>query len=323
MKLLLTVFSLTIFYTSVIAQTCCSGGVPISSNLGFASSDKNTLQYSISYDLNTLSQLFTEGERIDDDLRKRTTHSYLFRAHYSFSDRFSVEGLFSLVNQRRKIYDNQGDAFTESSFGLGDPVLLLLYNVLNGNLTWTIGAGPQIPMGATDRRNSRGLLMIEDLQPGSGAWDGIFFSSIQSNLPRRPSLVWYTNFIYSLTGANQNSRGGNFRYEFGNDLQIIAGITDQILIFNQVLTPGFGIRYRNANQDRINDNLNPGTGGEWLFAKVSLAIPIKTNTNFNISYERAISTKVIDTQLSPTFILNIGFNQSIQTKKTNTNILIQ
>jgi hypothetical protein len=42
---------------SLNAQTCCSGGVPLSGNMGFAGAGKGTLQMELSYDLNYLSRL--------------------------------------------------------------------------------------------------------------------------------------------------------------------------------------------------------------------------------------------------------------------------
>jgi len=45
------IFLLGVIQTT-FSQTCCSGGVPLSSNLGLPASDKGVLQLSLSYDLN-------------------------------------------------------------------------------------------------------------------------------------------------------------------------------------------------------------------------------------------------------------------------------
>jgi len=228
-----------------------------------------------------------------------------------------VEGFFSFVDQGRTIYGNQGDQFTESSFGVGDPVLLLIYKLFDNPFTFRIGAGPQIPLGATDRRNSRDLLLVEDLQPGSGAWDLVLFSSIEYALPRRPSMVLFTNYIQSFTGTNSSSRGGNFNYEFGNDIQIISGIGDQFLVFNNIVTPGIGFRYRTARNDLINSSDNPGTGGDWLFLKLSSGFALSNKSSINVSVETPLYTRVNDTQLSPTLILNVAFAHTFDFNKVN------
>jgi len=50
------------------AQSCCSGGVPIASNLGFGSAEKKVLQLSFNLDYNKLTSLFSNSDRLDDDL---------------------------------------------------------------------------------------------------------------------------------------------------------------------------------------------------------------------------------------------------------------
>ena len=305
------------FLGELSSQTCCSGGVPIASNLGFPSAEKKVLQISFNLDYNKLTSLYTNGERLDDHLRKRTTYSYLIRANYTITNRLAVEGFFSFVRQRRKIYGNLGEEFRESSFGIGDPVLLLMYKVVELPFKLRVGAGPQIPLGATDKRNSRGLFLVEDLQPGSGAWDLILFSSLEYTLPARPSLTFYSNYIHSFTGNNPTSRGGNFNYEFGNDVQLIAGMGDQFLLFNNIVTPGIAIRYRTAKNDLINSFESPGTGGDWLFLKASTGFAISKKSSINVSVEAPLYTRVNDTQLSPTVIMNFAFAHTFDFNKVN------
>ena len=57
------------------SQTCCSGGVPLSGNIGFEGAAKGTLQMELSYDLNYLATLKTGSEIYEDGTRQRTTHS--------------------------------------------------------------------------------------------------------------------------------------------------------------------------------------------------------------------------------------------------------
>ncbi len=49
----------------VIAQTCCSGGVPLSGNIGFEGSNRGTLQMELGYDLNYISTLKKEDEWVE------------------------------------------------------------------------------------------------------------------------------------------------------------------------------------------------------------------------------------------------------------------
>ena len=112
-------------------QTCCSGGVPISSNLGLPFGEGQTLQFNLNYDLNNLNTQKT-GAKIDGDRsRKRLTHATLLQVSYSLNDRWAIDGLFSYVRQERKLFrqGQWGDlTFTE---GFGDMVLLLKYKLLS------------------------------------------------------------------------------------------------------------------------------------------------------------------------------------------------
>ena len=85
------------------AQTCCSGGIPLANNLGMEILDKGSFQFSLNYDYNNLNTLNSGTETLDDDSRLRITHSVLLNMSYSITNRLSIEGLLTWVNQRRNI----------------------------------------------------------------------------------------------------------------------------------------------------------------------------------------------------------------------------
>ena len=303
-------------------QTCCSGGVPVSNNIGFQSSDQGTTQISVNGDFNFLRTLKDGNQRLDDDLRLRTTQSYIIRGAYATSDRLTFEAFFPLVRQTRRIENNFGNIDRQATFGIGDPVLLGIYDVIQKRVKVRIGAGPQIPLGSFNQRDSRGLFLLEDLQPGSGAWDIILFNSVEYNFQNRPSALLFLNTIYSITGTNQQARNGAQAYEFGNEVQLIGGVSDQVLLFNQIITSGFSIRYRHAERDQIDNNASPGTGGDFVFARVSSSIPfIKLNSSFNFNLEFPIWTRVNETQLSPSFVFNFGWSRVIEPKREYDNLI--
>ncbi len=289
-------------------QTCCSGGVPVSSNLGFRSESEGTLQLSIQTDFNVLTTLYSGSIRLDDDFRKRTTQSYLFRASYGIDSRLAVEVFFPWVRQTRKIYTPSGSTDFESSHGVGDPVALLIYNVVNNPIHWRIGAGSQMPLGRYDVVNDKGLFLTEDLQPGSGSWDWVFFSSLEVVPSRSKALLLSLNTIFSRNGVNDRSRNGAQSYRFGDEIQLIANLSDQWLIFNQVVTSGIGLRYRNAARDRIDEIPNSGTGGHFLFARFTGGIPLPRELGeMGIQFEIPLYTRVNETQLAPSYRLNFGW----------------
>ena len=314
--ILQSIFLLFAFYQAQ-AQTCCSGGVPVSSNLGFNQGDKGLLQVSIGADFNKLATLYDGSTSLVDELRNRTTQSYITRAAYNISNRFGVEGFLPFVRQTRTIITNSGAEDFESTFGIGDPIAMLFYDVVQSPLNIRLSAGPQIPIGSYTELSSRGLTLLEDLQPGSGAWDFVFMTSVQYQSIKRPTMSFYLNGILSITGANDNSRNGLQTYEFGDDLQMIAGLNDQILLFNRIINPGISMRYRKANRDKINDIQSTGTGGEWLFTRLSVGVEFIKQSMLTLNFELPVYTFVNETQLSPDRIINISWSKSFSLKQEN------
>ena len=80
---------------SLRSQTCCSGGVPLSSNLGLPASEAKTLQFALTYDLNVLETLKTGRQTLEDNSRSRKTHSGILEVGYGFTDKFSIDGFKS------------------------------------------------------------------------------------------------------------------------------------------------------------------------------------------------------------------------------------
>jgi hypothetical protein len=194
---------------------------------------------------------------------------------------------------------------------------MLYYKYLKiEGLEMTAGAGPKLPLGASDLKNENGLTLNADLQPGSGAWDGIFHHRIVKQLVSRPSLV-VTNFLtYRLTGVNPDYLGSQ-QYEFGNEFQLVLGASEQKPVGNQLLSYGVNLRYRHARQDRINHQWLPNTGGQWIFIIPALAWHATTDLAVTLNGEFPIYSQVQGTQLTPTFRFNMGFYFSFRDKKSD------
>ena len=102
-KLFLMSVLFIVSFNFIKAQTCCSGGIPLSNNIGLAMLEKGNAQIGIYYDYNNLNTLNFETDKLNDNSRLRITHSMLFNLSYAITDNLSIEGLFTWVNQRRKI----------------------------------------------------------------------------------------------------------------------------------------------------------------------------------------------------------------------------
>lgn len=251
---------------------------------------------------------------VKDHSRKRSTFSLLFKASYSFTDRFFAEGLFSWVQQVRKIGQTSGFEDWDRTRGFGDAVILINYNYLAlGRLKFTAGLGPKLPTGASDLRDDRGLTLNADLQPGSGAWDGVFLHRFQATDKLRPSRSYVVNFTYRLTGINSNYLG-TARYRFGNEKQVLAGVVDQFLIGSTLISFGLNARYRSAAMDTFNGEILPNTGGAWLFAVPLVGWHLSSDAVLSVIGEFPLYADVDGTQLSPTFRINGGIYYAFSKK---------
>ncbi len=305
------------FSISGFSQSCCSGGVPISNNLGLPVSDVKTIQFSISYDLNILNTLKEGHEKLDDDARRRLTHSVLFQSGYVVSKKWSAELFLSLIRQER-IVNQFGNTNKTTAQGIGDAVLLVKYKLIfddNKKLNWLIGAGPKIPTGSSNKRDKNDIALSADLQPGSGAWDIITWTQISRNFKARPTLTWSATASYSAKGKNNNYLGSQ-TYQFGDELILIGGFADQFLSGTFLWGASLQTIFRYAYQDENNGEKNPGTGGRWVFIRPGFTIKPGKLSAINISASVPAYSWLKDTQLTPTVRYNAGFYFEIANKKS-------
>lgn len=300
------------------AQTCCSGGVPLSGNLGLPPGKNGAFQISISHDINILNTLKAGSNELSDDSRKRLTNSTIIELGYSINNRLSVDLFGSYVTQTREI-TQFGNVNTAKTRGIGDAVILLKYQLINSsNQSLTIGAGPKLPTGASDLQ-SNGFTENADLQPGSGAWDGIVWTNYIRNIGLRPTTSVFGTFTYALKGTNDEYLGSE-SFKFSNEFQSFIGISDRFHTGSLFLDPSVGLRYRTVDQDRQNDIRLPNTGGDWVFLVPSITSVINEKLSFSISTEIPVYSRLEGTQLTPTMRFNGGFLYIINSKKLDINI---
>ncbi len=307
----------TLVFTQINAQTCCSGGIPLSNNIGLSQQEKSTIQLGLNYDYNNLNTLNFGTETLNDNSRLRITHSILLNANYSITNRFAIEGLFTWVNQRRKI-SQFGNQNLDQTSGIGDAVLLLKYNfpeLLGKTSNLAIGLGTKVPLGSSTETNSQGITLNADLQPGSNAWDIIYWTSFSKNFNFRPSLTFSSRAIYRSTGTN-NSYFGNSTYKFGNEFQGFISFSDQFTLFKTLTDPSISFKYRNANLDKIDGFDLDNTGGDWVSIIPNFSINLTPNITFSTKTEIPIYNNVDGTQLTPTYRITTGLLLKISPKNT-------
>lgn len=298
-------------FSKINSQTCCSGGIPLSNNIGLPLLEKGTAQLGISYDYNNLNTLNNGTEKLNDNSRLRITHSVLVNANYAITNHFSVEGLFTWVNQRRNI-SQFGNENLDQTSGIGDAVLLLKYDVakllpkiIGKNSAFSFGIGTKIPLGSTTETNDQNITLNADLQPGSNAWDLIFLTSFSTTFNSRPTLTFSSRAIYRNTGTN-NSYFGDSTYKFGNEFQGFISLSDQFVLLKAITSPSISFKYRDAQLDQIGGFDLDNTGGNWISVIPNLSVNITPAVVFSTKAEIPLYNNVEGTQLTPTYRITSG-----------------
>ncbi len=307
----------------ILAQACCSGGVPISSNLGLATQEQGTLQLQFTYDWNHLQALFSGNEQLNDDTRIRNTHSFLLETSYDISPAFSISTLFSVVRQER-IISTFGDPDITINTGLGDAIFLFRYNLLasrpNSKHQAVIGAGPKVPLGRANHRDERGIILPADLQPGTGAWDAMLWGFYQYSGILRPSTNLFALGTFRYSGTNRTYNNVQ-SYRFGNEYQLQLGISDRILLGKLMLDPSVLLRYRTVGTDQIDGNLFANTGGHWLDIVPGLQFNIGQKAYWRISGNIPVFRALEGTQLTTSYKITTSLYYRFGGKKNAVEII--
>ncbi len=289
-----------LFVPSLVkSQACCSAGTPLSGSLELPATPVNQWQNMMTYQYNSLQDLVAVSNELSDDSRERSVHSILIESSYGLSKSLSLSALLTLVQQERRI-DTQfaGTDFLRAR-GLGDAVLLLKYVLLPGTVfsqrTITIGIGPKIPLGDFNRK-SNGIYLPYDMQPGTGAWDGMIWGHYYQGF--RPFPVHFVaTTVYRVTG--ESNRG----YEFGNELVMNAGIGYQ----NQNLLDGsLLLRFRQVGPDKFDGNHIANTGGRWLYLNPGMNINVSPGVALRFSGQIPLYRRLNGDQLTTTYRISVS-----------------
>lgn len=308
--LLLAVSCLPLSGTS---QGCCSGGVPIANNIGLAPAAEKTLQLQLLYDLNVLNTLKERNNKLNDRSRTRKTHSFLLQSGYSFTEKISAEVVFTWIRQQRIInqFGNESETNTQ---GLGDAVLLVKYNLVNNqSITWQLGLGTKVPLGAFDKTNENGLTLNADLQPGTGSFDGIIFSQIHQRMPNS-SRLFFSSITFAFKGTNRQYLQDQ-SYQTGHEFLLTSGLSDQFPLGTTLLNVSLSAQYRMAGTDQFNASKVPGTGGHWIFLRPATGLRVNSNISWNIMGYLPIYSYVNETQVTPSYRINTGIYFLLNQKK--------
>lgn len=297
-------------------QGCCSGGVPVSGNLGLPAGTGGLWQFQLSLDHNYLDALLTGTEVLDDATRQRTTSSLLLEASYGLSDRWTLSGLVSGVRQTRTISGPNGSTDFTAHSGLGDAIFLVRYNFLGDsthpNSDLVLGTGPKFPLGRSDVRGSNGIVLPADLQPGTGSWDAMLWGLVRHSGWIRPTMTFLAIPSLRLAGTNRRFNGSQL-YRFGHEFQVNAGVSDRVVTRWAMVDPFVMLRWRSTTPDEAERLPVSNTGGHWLHLLPGVTVSPRPNLNVRLNGEVPVFRQLTGTQLTTSYRLTASVYISIPT----------
>lgn len=299
---LLCVFS----ETSLWAQACCSAGTPLLGSLEFPSTPEGIWQFALTYDYNVLRDVVSGTQKLVDDTRRRQTHSLMWETSYGISSLFSVSVMFTAVQQERTIAPETASESLLRTRGVGDALVLLKYALIPLTLPAqqevTIGMGEKIPLGSSTL-TSNSILLPADMQPGTGAWDGILWAyASQGFVPRAP-LNLFVIASHRLSGTNERYGSDQQGYKFGNETVVSLGAgyrTGNKVDYSLVL------RYRRVAPDQFGGSEISNTGGMWLSILPGVNVTLSDGLTARASALIPLYRNLNGTQLTTTYGVTIS-----------------
>lgn len=306
-------FFICLVSTGLRAQTCCSGGTPLIGNLGIQELQANSWYIQLGYDYNFLNDLYTGSDLLDDETRERLTQSVLLQVIYAFSDKWSVNALFSFVDQKRTIFSTTGATNITQTSGIGDAVILGQYTAfskLKRSLTFALG--PKLPIGKFDAEDPEfGLVLSPDMQPGTGSLDAIFGMSFQEHhLFNQPGFTFGALAGYRHTTPAKRFEG-DFKYRFGNEIMLSFGLRKNLQLKRMGISPSVNLAYRNTSADQVDGASVAGTGGNWFNLNPGLNIDVASRIALLLGGELPLYRNLNGTQLTTSYRWNVGISYKI------------
>lgn len=312
---LTSIVIISIASATLQAQTCSCAGAPLLGTQSAGASGQGNILIGLTQEFNQITNLYTGTTQLSNNSVERYTLSTLLEINAGLTDRLSLSGTLSYVQKNRESgIANPGGSHVSTTSGIGDGVMLLRYVVSQQSLWnrfhFAVGAGAKVPLGSTSLRTPGGLQFNADMQPGTGAWDGVFWSmSGISMLPwSTMNLSWINS--YRVTGTNERF-AENDDYRFGNEFisNLSAGNS-----LNDRYSYAVNLRYRSTTSDQRNEITMPNTGGKWFSIIPEIYVGFTERLSMKLSGQIPVFQDLEGFQPTTTYTLSaslfINFNRN-------------
>jgi hypothetical protein len=298
MAVILMIFSGSQLYLN--SQTCSCAATPLFNPLEYSTLKNRKWHFAIAYKYHAINDLVEGSKKIEDDTkRRRNSQALLLDIRYALFRSFTLRAVFSSARHEREV--GISTALPVSTQGLGDGMLAIQYTPVyysdRNRTEVSIGGGVKIPLGQSEAKIIG--IASEDMQPGTGSWDGIAWVYVTRLVPLLSGLEIFTGIAARFNGSNNRS------YRFGNEIIYSFGAklhTKKIMNFSL-----YG-RYRWANSDQRFKGDVPNTGGQWIYLVPAVTVRITRDIGFKTEGEIPVYRKLKGyRQFSSTFLISISF----------------
>ena len=160
---------------------------------------------------------------------------------------------------------------------------------------FTVGLGPKLPLGRHDVRTSDGILIPSDMQPGSGAWDGVAWAYFYKGFLPVTRLSLFGTVSARLTGVN------DMDYKFGDEFVTTLSTgyrTDGLFDWS------LSARYRFTRPDqRFNEDI-ANTGGQWVMLMPGANLKLAPEWTLRLAARLPIYRRLNGAQLTTSYRLS-------------------
>lgn len=195
----------------------------------------------------------------------------------------------------------------KSYSGAGDMQIHAKYQIFNTEVDGStrfrnrlfLGGGMKLPTGVFNEKDDSGIV-VPHFQPGTGSFD---FLLLGSYFAKASSLGFVFDVAYKLNTSNKND------YRFGNQLNLNAVFSYDIVSDAVTIIPYAGIYFEYAPEDKSKSIEDPNSGGSALFGNFGLDVTVGMLA-FKLNYQPPFSQSLNGKQPlnDYRFIAGIGYS---------------
>ncbi|MBD3219503.1 MAG: hypothetical protein GF310_14630 [candidate division Zixibacteria bacterium] len=295
----------------LMAQACSCGGAPLMGSLDLPSTPAGSWQFALTYEFNSIDDVYFGSDEIDSDERERSVHSGVLEIGYGITERISVSTMITFLQQERNSGLAGGTGESLQTRGIGDGIIMLKYDlILLSILSQTqlsVGGGVKLPLGQSDIK-SNGFLLAADMQPGTGSWDGVLWGYAYQGLERSSKLGLFASTLFRFNGSNARFGPQNQGYKFGNELIFKSGANWSPL---SLMDYTLALRYRSVRADKFSGVDVPNSGGKWLDLEPGVNFSLSNALRLRASGRIPVYRELEGTQLTTSYTLSLTLFYSI------------